>query len=1682
MEENILDNLDTSPVDTSNVSLLEDDPVTEFEIPNATLRNKAATVSLLGTDPNKAVEQYQTMMSEGGQGRTDLLAQTEKQIVADNQERDLKAVMGVLADPGIDFNTKQSVVRSVKTPRSVSEILMTRGLSADSKDETVEAADARINLSNNLVEVDRAIKAEQGIVNAFTAGNDWKTASTISDFLASVVVPGATAKTIGGTLAELTPERTGFWQTIKPYMVPGSATKEFADEFAKLSAEERVARLKPLVAAIKKESGFILDDNALNQLSLFNSLRGDYSTFEKYLDNGANIFDIIGLGSLATAVRSSFRSAKLATTATKTAGTIADAEKAATGGFEPVLRQRTDQELASNIFGQQSAMIDKLETEKAGLLGPAGEQLDRGVVTKIRSELDVLQQSVRPADPASVKTLAKDIQASEGLSYKEATAKAKRELEVGNSTANAQINRLQGELDKNTKASTAMQRIAAIEKEVEVLKANRIDAPGALTAIADAVKRIEYRSLTHTYHPSSPAAIIQQSNPAQARALFHAVYNSEGDEAAQALYGTSRIEAIAGDVLPQITTESGIILHKPVDIQRNLRNDLNIPEEILKESEMSGAIQYTSNEKAKAVSNIVNDFESATTLKLITSSVRPDGGIVRYSGIYGAPEGSFTDAEQALKQAAYAWKERGVLPEELTVMSRQANTYVPVKLEDVKGVDGDYLIRVDARSDINPKDVTQWDVTTVKNNLLDSFGGLTMWDNRGSLSRWIFDIPSMLAEVYSRSFVVAKDQAVNFEKVMLNLASRFSDTFNGLDVVDKARVNDYIVRANTEQLKFDAVELMAEGMSQAAIDSVAHWRKFWDTHYHFENLDVVRTLDAQGFMVFEGAETTLFAKPVGKRTNSIGAAFDPLTNSVIRLTDDTERELYEKGGYYAKLRRPSQFDGVTTEYMVVRNTPEEYLRKVRETDRVLNYRDGYYQVQYKAPRFIDEITPDGIRRAVAVAGDSEEANFLADRFRKNNPDNKYIPRPDDRIMRSGTDDWFDINSAGGRIAQRHRGKLLESSNASNIFAESAYVVQPIDSAIHAARSIGGRTVMRPVLEAAKARYMAKHGDLLTGDNMGFKSFPTRLSDIGTKGGRFSKEVTDARTEFEAISYMEKGYINSMDNIYKATLNKSSEWFGNRKWTKAEKAALAAAQINPTGDIKGAVFMATVASSFHRQWIVQFHQAIRAVSYNPKGFMNGGVFSLMGEFTSDVLNGTRKSDFTKWMDRTGVLSAVDKQIMVKGTLLEAADNSNRLYKPLSEAGNFVRKVGYDAAEQGNLIAHGAAVYERWKRKGSDLNDKTVGDLAASELRALTGDMNYAGDMVYNQTSPAILMQFFLAPHKTGLMVFNRRLDAGTKARILLGDMLLWGAPTRLISDVVGGDMLPENPMAREALVYGLETMVLNEVLRIMLDDKDVNIDFTSLAPYDFQGLTKLYMSMVTGGPVAVLAQSPAYQFFAKDQGKVQVALASLARFFSTNSGLYPIEDQEPHTAMAVVRDFGRIFSGVSNSMDAWVMVKTGQVVDKHGNVVDPKTNHMEAAAKFFGFQLRSEADYWYVSQQLSGKHKDLKEEVDKTIDISARLIYNSTGDQMETYKQVINLALSKYENNPIAMEYVSAAIERTITSNKYPGLIGRMFDSVGIKDNSSLKDLMRQTPGMTEEERQKAVQVIGDFENSYKGNK
>ncbi len=1179
------------------------------------------------------------------------------------------------------------------------------------------------------------------------------------------------------------------------------------------------------------------------------------------------------------------------------------------------------------------------------------------------------------------------------------------------------------------------------------VKAVRAAKVAKLDKVPDVVLEGEYipaskastRATVDRTSPVSSGKMAIEANPDVSRRLLQTVEDSSGDEAAKAVFGSTKEEALASANNPQIGVVDGSVEPNIVNPSGYIHN---VDQDVIDIANDTGALWWTKDEKAAARAHVVIDLEtfSGLTVHDNMSTVIEEGGKVKVNATFGNRTGGFLNAKEAFDQVKFSLAEYGVTQDQIQLLKKVNGEYVPVSLKEAENVKGDYLAQVKFDYAYRADEIGNLEAQTVKRNWFDSIPVFRS-QKSGTPANHLFDHASMLSKLYTGAAVTQADKAVRLDKALLKLHSAFSDIYVKLPKDRQAKLYDHIKEANEFGLELTDLQLTAKGFAPEEIDALKNWRKAWDTHFYLENADLVKTLSNKGYKLFDNGNDRFFAKQVQKNQNITGV-YDPDLQQINALNQADLDALYAAGGYYAELRAPIKVGNRNVTHILVRNNPSNYLRGLQASDQVLNYRKGYFQVGYKAPKFIEEIVRGSngeelYRRAFEMAETSEEAEHVVQRAMTATGRSRedFNVRGDKRDFAPDTDSYWQLQSATGRVAQRLRGKTLEDANAPAGAFSGKYTLDPVESAIRASRSLSGRVASRDMLEAMKIRAMQQYGEFFPPGKFGEKEWVENSNSLVSQGNMTEKRIRDARTTVEYINYLQNGYHNAVDEGFKGVFNMLANTLRDVGLSTGEKYALKAATAGgPTDFLKSAVFQSYIALNPLRQFLIQSHQSLRATAINPTYVLNP--LGLSKDSSTYIRHSTgllknpsaEEKAIIDFIEQSGMLDAIDKSNLIRGSLTEIAESANPVKRGVGKTLAVPRRIGFDTGEGVNLLSHLLTVRDMFQKQGKNLADKAVRDEAYSMARAITYDMNFAGDMPYNQNAAALVLQFFQVPHKAMLQYTNRRIPGELKARMAALDIALWGVPGALIIDNYFGDVLPEDPKIREAIVFGAESAVMNHTISKLME-KETNIDFSSLAPYQLDGFAHLATAFWAGGLGEVFGKSPAHGLLTKEGSRMRDALGRLARytgFLDTSEGL------EPETATSVLKGFAEVASaGYSNYSKAELILEMGKIRDKKGRVLLEDATWAHATAQLFGFKSQEEVLQYAMLSKANESKKQyvdrIESEYKEYVSILTRQTKLSNTDE-EFVVKVLGAMMKKWEGDPEALKIVRKNLQRDVVRN------------------------------------------------------
>lgn len=1242
--------------------------------------------------------------------------------------------------------------------------------------------------------------------------------------------------------------------------------------------------------------------------------------------------------------------------------------------------------------------------------------------------------------------------------------------------------------------------------------------------------------------PLSAGRVAGANNPELARELHNIAVADETDEMSEVLFGASRDDVIVDNIAAQPESVDGSVKYRVGHV------DLDVSGSVL-DASRSGELERTQLEKDAmamayhimhtTVPNMVLRREMTQVGESVAQFSQEADGL-RVRATYGPKEGGWTSAEEAMDTARYNLRELGVPDENIRLLQRRGDKYVEVKVEDAKAwellkdsmdnagvrnkeVDSftkDYIIQIDNHYKYKDSD-SLFSEYEVKNNIFDRLGawagsmGEVAAPITSRIQTMALDPASVVDPRYFKAASVAVARAANIEKEILAVGQKFGDGFLKLPRKRQVVLEEIIKEANYKGKHYSEVEAAAQGISRQEKEILDSWKSMWDSMYVLENMDAVRSLRNQGYKEFvsKTSDTKLFTKPVGRNNIKSPVVYDPDTGNVITLKLDELDSIYENGGTLASVRGGVKgLDGSEAQYVVVKNNPESFMRELNDHTEAIKYREGYYAVKYKTPWFVDKefYRADGTsyKKAVASFGTKKEADAYFEKMSKREGkvmrdvkkgveylDSPYFqPRTDKKGGELDVDSW-DLAVHAGRSAQRVRGERLAGSEELVEDSSKAAIFGPVESMVSSARSIANRTSVRRVIETGKARFVEQYGKYMPVDPVtGQPQWPSSIGQIKQRGSKRSSinEVGDARTMFAYIDYMENGYVNSMDNLYKMIVNGLANWAGGKSVRAGKVFDYLRETRGPTGFGKSVAFNAYLALNPLRQAIVQSHQAIQLTANFPREVvvdipryvsfftaMEAGadVKSLTKPLKAAGIDPAEFEHMYKSFKQSGLIAQIDKQNLVREGLTHIVDQTTGKLSVTSKAGRaastalgFSRKVGFDVGETANMMTSFIAHWQKAKRNGKDLKKLDAIDEVVAESINYTYNMNAAGDMRYNSNSLGLFMQFMQVPHKALLqMTTNRHLSKAEKTRLAVWNTVMYGLPTG-VAIKLGSDTFEDKDTAH-AFTFGLESLLLNKLLN---DSELTETDFaSSLSPTGTYGFSEAVSTLLTERSLSeAIASTPSGKLFVGSDPRIADAFRSVARLVGWSEDF----DKNPTTAAHAAKEFVEVASGMSNIFKGLYMDEVGRTISG----LDLSVTEEDAwRTALFGFSTADESRARALREDYFNGSKQLKEDVKEYYRLmKAHMLKDSIDPASAEYiSQMYNNVWRVWRESSVASEFVMKELQTLMSRDveRYDvKLVDMIFKMHGIKTKEEMVNWANSLPESDAYDKNQIIETINIF--------
>lgn len=1618
-------------------------PVEETTTPisnKASNVNLAAHAAMFSTNPNEVVDNYDAVVGQmGEEGKSSVSDNLISQAQQVEHEKSKDVLPTLLADNTISDKAKYDAIKNVYDANSAlyhpANILASESLTQAIPSEPVEAENTRLSLSEIVNYSNSQRRAKQNILNGEMAKNNPSIVNKVLD-IAQTLIPGANSYMTGKARAAVTGDV--LWSYTKAFLAEGHAKQDIREALANAPVDKKIEMTQKIADIINDSQGIIASrPNDFRRIQLMQETLGQDGpdNAQVWADDAFGLMDLaFGIGSIIKGGKAVKGIADVAKGFSSAADFTGDVSK---GGSSIIRDVKTYPEMKSQVEVELGKQVEAWKANK-----PAVSDFEAGV----QASIDGSKKAKRTST---------EVDYQKAVSKWNSSKPKATDVEADLKRSVDNFNRRKGPAPSGVEKS--------LQSEIEAFKAKQAeDVPNVV------VSQVQ---------PVSVSQVLKDTNPDRFRGMHGAMAQDETGRVAEAAYGTSRQDAIVTDLAPQVATESGAVQAKVAVADANQLKLADVDTDLSAFIKQDGALYYTDAQKLSNQSRIVNDFQQAFNVtgrkemyQIQSKAVgESTGNGVKISATYGPQESGFHDPQSAIDAVKFALRDYGVGDESIQLLKRTGDDYIPVskELATQEGVKGDYLVRVDHDYKFNPFKMEDYPKNMVKNNWFMRTSTLQGSSGAGSLQRHLVNITSMLEPHITLSMSKAVTKTSGVMREFVRVGTEVSKSFVKLAPQEKSVVMDMIKEGNLKGKWWSPVEMEAAGLSDKAKDTLNSWKKYWDNHFFFENQDHTRSLSNQGYMKYESGatDTNLWAKPINN-VNSIPdniRVYDSTTDSVRVMRGNEIADLYNGGGKIAELEGVEIHAGKEFQHIISKETAGEgYLRAFNQTDQTLNYRPGYFHVAYKDPHFIIKtIVNDAGKevgtRAVATAANLKDAEAMRVRLAASDG-GEYTIRGAAKNEDGRARDYRSVQRAKGRSAQRFRGERLE--NSTSIISDPSYshIQDPLEAMISSARSISRRISMRDPIEAMKQGLMKQYEQFMPKVD-GLHKYPNNVLDIKNVSGnsRLDKEQAAARSTYEYIQQMEGGYVNHIDDGYKAILNKIGDLLGEKSVdsgglvSKAsqvgENITRSAAGVKPTKIARSAANNFFIVTNPVRQLLVQGHQVMQIVPIAPKFFADPRssaqvmflISKQMGMETSEsalkFLKMTRPEAEEMWshFKLSGNYAAIDSHTMINGSLKSFVDGvtpartiAGKIGQAAVKPVGWLRQIGFDAGENFNQTVAWAAFRHKALEEGRVMSDAATRDRVASLATNFTGNMNKAGQNAYEGNALNVGLQFMGWAHRwAGIMTGSRVFTKSEKARLWGWQLLMYGMPGGYAGYGMFQHFLPDDPHTKDQIVQGLVGATYNKIASIT-SGEEVKANWSaSLNPLDMYG-TASHLKEVMGGDIGkFFADSPAGALLFGGNPQLTNLVKDAAKW----TNLSEDSKEHPTDLSNVATDFLRLFGGLSNAYKAKYAFETGKKLSTYtGKVVDTNITNTQALLIAAGIPDIDEAKTRYINGVMHDKYKELESDVQHFHDERKRLLLNDdiTPDQFKYYLEMSNEFFRAHpEDNSLAQQMYKRLVDKDI---------------------------------------------------------
>lgn len=933
--------------------------------------------------------------------------------------------------------------------------------------------------------------------------------------------------------------------------------------------------------------------------------------------------------------------------------------------------------------------------------------------------------------------------------------------------------------------------------------------------------------------------------------------------------------------------------------------------------------------------------------------------------------------------------------------------------------------------------------------------------------------------VYKRYFANASSIAEADAEVVTQALRGVRETFMNLPRTSMKRADKILNDMDLKgvDMSLEEITRAADGDIEAVRGVLAVRR--WADAMHFNTNRAARNeLSAGGYRSFTasiGDRTQFFAKPVKIEEVPMAERIYSVQDNKAAVADEATRTQRAAEGWTAvRLRRPVRVGNQYVEYVWhnkavdgtrVSKLPLEVVR------RIPGYIPRVYDANYILARIVRGIDSQGrpyvgrepvslhhnieqanrdeaIRRGLAPSDDTTEYKVFGTRELIDNRDETLLSH----LARSGLDYLED----SGRLGTSSRGNILRPMTE-GAFSSERGPLQDIIESMEIAEFKVGNANMSKLVAIMTRRWEKEYADDFGVENSrtGKKEMPIwgeilNASDANVNRARYDKAVAD-RDHIRLIAGVDRTrhrmwWADRMRRISESLVTSHNP--GDFWYNMGDK-ALRLKNSDLFSQIKRINFLRSIVWNPLRQLPLQFASSAmymstpHAIQYalKPNG-LSRDFTAIVTYFLSKDLPGSNElfdnmakklgmtpneyRELGEQFERTGFFQGIDSHSYAvgmynsaQGAFVDSTRASTGIGRMLKNGSNFVRRVGFDTGERGNMLMGYLIERNRQLKEGIDLRNPDNFAQLIGDVRARTLNMGRTGTSALNQGAPGVMFQFMqynmrvlqaLLPEKalgrTVGKLADKSFTPAEKARMTFFLTAMfgtggWGA-ANLAEDVtewyssVRGETVQMDPEVAETIREGIFGTAANWTLRSAFSDDSQVLVSSAFSPVagiagnlpdgdklDSNPITRLYEGIMSQNPDALQELAgPAWVTYKAFRDQMKLAFAAMGVPF--DGVALPFDPvQSPQLAIDAI---GRIAPGYNNYVKGKAALQIGRFMDAQGDLGVEATEGEAYMKMLMGLESVEEVDLRQNLLALKGRAIPVRTPEDKDVRDAANTYY------------------------------------------------------------------------------------------------